>query len=96
LKTVTEEVLRRTGRVGSGRQIEQLVDEAILLANIIGSRLWTRNALGIASRILLRSSGEILLHGNIASEIDSAMERLRSAMALARATEPLLELQEVA
>jgi hypothetical protein len=37
LKTVTEEVPRRTGRGGSGRQIEQLVDEAILLAKIIGA-----------------------------------------------------------
>jgi len=34
---VTEEVPRRTARGGSGRQIEQLVDEAILLANIIGA-----------------------------------------------------------
>jgi hypothetical protein len=37
LKTVTEEVPGRTGRGGSGRQIEQLVDEAILLANILGA-----------------------------------------------------------
>jgi hypothetical protein len=35
LKTVTEEVLRGTGGEVSGSQIEQLVDEPILLANII-------------------------------------------------------------
>ena len=35
LKTVTEEAPRGTGGAVSGRQIEQLIDELILLANII-------------------------------------------------------------